>query len=339
MELLLSHGADMDKSNSRHGVPLHVAIGGLDLDLSLLLLEKGANVNVFGGNFETPLYTAVSNWDEQTVKFLIGKGGNTKAIGGKWGNVLNAVIAQGLDFPDTWERVKLLLEHGASVQDEDQQGRAAVHMAGQGGNLKTLENLLALDSDGLSRRDKQGRTVLHFAAANGRRDMVSDILGLQDVQASGWQDGDGWTPLHWASRQDNKEMIRLLLEKGFDVLAKSSNNWLPIHVAIFHDNKKVADLLKTKQNDLDELSKSNPGPAESELRDKKDEDVETNKKSDTEESDSAGDFEDEGPPGPLFSPEGLPLRSASIRISFSTTYICDGCYCVSSLSLHGLWMY
>jgi len=48
-----------------------------------------------------------------------------------------------------------------------------------------------------------------------------------DVKA---KDNDGWTPLHFASKEDNIEIAKLLIEKGADVGAKV-DGWTPLHWA------------------------------------------------------------------------------------------------------------
>jgi len=293
VELLLSHKADTNKSYGKVGTPLHVAIGHANMGLSQLLYEKGADVNGLGGRFETPLQTAVSSGNEETVEFLIRNEGDVKAMGGKWGNVINGAVAKAASptSPSAWQILEALFRHGASIQDEDQQGRSAIHMTGYSGNLEILKNFLAQDNNGLARKDRQGRTVFHFAAAKGHTDMVSDILGSKDPKDSQWLDRDQWTPLHWACRDENLAVVRLLLDKGFDASAKSSDSWSAIDVAIFHDSRDVLDLFKGEQDKLSDDNNSQPKEA----------------------------------PRDLFSTEGLPLRKAR-----KTSYTCKGCYCVSA---------
>ncbi|KAH7311614.1 hypothetical protein B0I35DRAFT_481567 [Stachybotrys elegans] len=56
-------------------------------------------------------------------------------------------------------------------------------------------------------------------------------------------DNDGWTPLHWACRQWDAEVVRLLVHRGADRSMRTSQGWLPWHVAIYHKGMHLEDAL------------------------------------------------------------------------------------------------
>ena len=59
--------------------------------------------------------------------------------------------------------VRLLLEHGAKVDERDVSGNTALVFAAVGGHVETVKLLLAAGADP-NRRDEQGKTVLQHAA-------------------------------------------------------------------------------------------------------------------------------------------------------------------------------
>lgn len=335
VELLLNRGADFNKSSGRLGTPLHTAAAIGNLEIVRLLWEKGAKVNERGGNFETPLQVAVSGGSEEVIEFLISKGADLQLRGGKWGNALNAAAVIRPRLTDC------LFKHGASLQDSDEQGRAAIHMAANVGNLDLMKRFLEEERDGLTRKDKQGRTVLHHAASHGHKEVVSYILAAQDTTDKATcqdPDKDGWTPLHWACRRANEKVVRVLLKEGADPSVVSNNGWTANHVAIFHGQKDIisrSQRVTSRRSSQSSVSSTTGSESEREEEEKEEEGVA--EKADENMEDEPGHDGDDGDDEdkseeeegnedekPLFS-KGLPLRSGRYE-----GYQCDSCYCVST---------
>jgi len=54
----------------------------------------------------------------------------------------------------------------------------------------------------------------------------------------------GWTPLHWATKYGNREIVDLLLANGADVNAETDINQLtPLHYAAIENHQAMAELL------------------------------------------------------------------------------------------------
>lgn len=117
-----------------------------------ILCQKGANVNC-KGVFESPLLNAVRNGDAQTIKVLIDAGAkvNSRDFGttplieailfGRQteinGNVKKSIIK--LDF---YEVLVTLLENGANLKLEDDDGKSALYHLAQSGLIDELSGLL-----------------------------------------------------------------------------------------------------------------------------------------------------------------------------------------------------
>ncbi len=80
--------------------------------------------------------------------------------------------------------------------------------------------------------------------------------GLVDLDA---KNGNGETPLHWASRYNLIETAKLLLEAGADVKAKNYDGETPLYWACWYDNFEVAKLLLDRGADVE--AKDNYGLA------------------------------------------------------------------------------
>ncbi|XP_060696913.1 ankyrin repeat domain-containing protein 61-like [Hemiscyllium ocellatum] len=130
--ILARYGANLETANHHGMTPMHMASGLLDRRMVEELLGRGARVNSeVVGSGSTPLQLAVC------------------AASGKGAQQLGA----GLDC------VQVLLAAGASVDTQDQQGRAAVHEACFGGRQELIDLLLEHDAD-LGLRTKLGESPL-----------------------------------------------------------------------------------------------------------------------------------------------------------------------------------
>jgi ankyrin repeat protein len=88
---------------------------------------------------------------------------------------------------------------------------------------------------------------LFEACAAGELERIERLVadssqGAVDINAHG---GDGWTPLHLAAFFGHQKVVELLLARGADVAAQSTNPNAntPLHAALAANHKMVAGLL------------------------------------------------------------------------------------------------
>ena len=155
--------------------------------------------------------------------------------------------------------VQLLLDHGASTETMDREGRTAVMMAAWKNHWHVLDMLIARGAD-VNAKDRRRRNVLHNLAAdkqcNWGNDVVRLLLGMQTTTApcaAGYDGADvdgqdelGRTPLHWACATGKPRMVELLLtarRPGADVNAVESRNKTALHIAAAHGREDIVMLL------------------------------------------------------------------------------------------------
>ena len=61
---------------------------------------------------------------------------------------------------------------------------------------------------------------------------------------------DGFTPLHLAADNDQKETALLLIAKGADVNTRGESGWIPLHMAALRGHKEIVELLIEKGSDI-----------------------------------------------------------------------------------------
>ena len=206
--------------------------------------------------------------------------------GGSWNRPLLHLAAEGghLDCVD------LLLQQGFDVHRRDLLDNAtALHWAAEAGHLAVVKRLVEVGADieGSGDEHEMGvigwATSLHkvqadvaefllqrgakpsvFAAvALGRADLVRELVKSDPGQLSHRMSRFEHlrTPLHFAVRQNNPDMVDLLLELGADVSAKDAQGRTPLGAASAKTDVKIVDRLVASGADPAELKHNRFGSA------------------------------------------------------------------------------
>jgi ankyrin repeat protein len=180
---------------------LRSAVRDGDLPVVQALLEGGADVRAKDEVGTTLLMHAVLDADVGVVKLLLSKGADANAQNKKGATAL----LWALHDPD---KVKLLLDHGATIPEEAVFVAAAIP-----GGSRTLK--LLADRGANLKVSKGGFTPLGAATRGGDLDTIRFLLDhAADVGA---RTKSGYTALYGAaSWPDNAAMVRLLLDHGAD---------------------------------------------------------------------------------------------------------------------------
>ena len=97
VERLLAAGADLNavSRNALHNTPLHAAVAGGHVDVSLLLIEAGAGVNVSDAGGHTPFHIAAEGGYAPVVKALLARGADAHAVDAEDRTPLSRAAARG----------------------------------------------------------------------------------------------------------------------------------------------------------------------------------------------------------------------------------------------------
>ncbi len=145
--------------------------------------------------------------------------------------------------------LRILLEHGANVTEESDEGYQPVHIAARGWKKYCNDYMSALlefdDVDPNARRSGGNSTTpLHEAAQKASFHMVKILIDAGgDVNA---QDGSGETPLHKAIRGDHAHAAWGLIQHGADIFIKNKRG---------HDIEALAKLIRAPYDTMEMIRK------------------------------------------------------------------------------------
>jgi ankyrin repeat protein len=100
---------------------------------------------------------------------------------------------------------------------------------------------------------------IHQAVQNGDLAAVKALVE-KDNTAVHSRDGDGRTPLHWACRGRNLDIVAYLIEKGADVNARDDNRTAPLHSLAVRNLSEAAALLISQGAEVSILDYVNQTP-------------------------------------------------------------------------------
>jgi ankyrin repeat protein len=263
---LLRAGAEVNTVDGYLRSPLHHAVLGKNLEVERALVEAGADANLRDKEGYTPISFAS---DSSTFRALLKsqpRGSppvdvNVSAVGGKR-TVLMAMIGD-------IDAVRLLLDAGANVDARDSESRTALMLAAAAGQGAIVQTLLGANAN-IEAKSNNGRTAIAHAAEQGQGEIIRLLaeagaridsrdhagwtplmIGLREktthltlwrtrVVEALWASGvdieepdeDGRTPLIWAARSCDSQVVLLFLQWGARVNTSDNDGRTPLHHAI-----------------------------------------------------------------------------------------------------------
>ena len=192
--------------------PLYYAAlcGFYDL-VEYLITKNPQDVNVDGGYCVRPLVAALAGGHFQTADLLHHNGASLDDV---WGEEL-ATPLHGAVFSGNLEVIRKLIEYDPDIIDAtDEDERTPLHWTSNGYNFKdgsVIRLLLELGAD-INVESDDGSTPLHEASSNGELEVVRLLLECgADVEA---ETTDGKTPLQVAVKYGYDKVVELLQEYG-----------------------------------------------------------------------------------------------------------------------------
>ncbi|KAM4521567.1 NF-kappa-B inhibitor epsilon [Odontesthes bonariensis] len=153
-------------------------------------------------------------------------------------------LATYLDLTDI---VKSLIDKGASLELQDQDGNTALHVAAQHGQTKcTTEMTSGVSPSKLAQvlrtQNWRGLACLHLAALN-RQHQILKLLMKKGADPNIQEGTSGKTALHLAVELHDITLVKLLLSNGANVDAIMFNGCTPLHLAVGRQDADIANLL------------------------------------------------------------------------------------------------
>lgn len=153
-------------------------------------------------------------------------------------------LATYLDLTDV---VKSLVEKGASLKLQDQDGNTALHVACQHGQTKCATEMTREVSPSklapiVETKNWRGLACLHLAALNRQHQMMKLLL-KKGADLNIQEGTSGKTALHLAVELHDVTSVKLLLNRGANVDAAMFNGCTPLHLAVGRQDATIANLL------------------------------------------------------------------------------------------------
>lgn len=240
--LLLEQGADVNATDSQHDSPLHKAVERGHIELVRLLLDKGANVNA---NYEydnyeyslSPIHNAAYKGHLEIARLLLEQGADVNATACNGNSPLHFAAEHGYV-----ELARLLLDKGADVNATDKEDNTPFRLAILNHHTEVVKLLIDQVNNGSNEETSyNSNSLLHDAAFPGNKEVVKLLIEKgADINA---RDGSGNTLLHKAALNGYLEIVQLLLSQGANVHAKNKNKDTASELAVEQDNLELAKIL------------------------------------------------------------------------------------------------
>lgn len=302
--VLKAHADWLNNQDQNQKTPLHLALELGHVDIARYLIKKGADINLKDKDKATPLHNAAYLGNMKIVDLLLKKGATSLNEGNFRGQTpLHFACERG--YPKIATR---LLDGGADREAKDMIGRTPLMTTCLSRNMEIAKDLVkrGADINASLKRGPATYTTLSVVAMYGFKDLVDllidmdasvsndsleptlafavqmghpglfeyvrkkrvDITALKekapgfvfDAAAGGsveimkslldygfdadQKDKDGWTPLHVAAVEGKVEMIEFLINEGLDKDARNMKGETAYHVARAAEANETADFLK-----------------------------------------------------------------------------------------------
>ncbi|XP_074019517.1 protein phosphatase 1 regulatory subunit 12B isoform X1 [Numenius arquata] len=222
---------------------------------------------------------ACSSGDTEEVKRLLGRGARIDTT-----NVDGLTALHQACIDENLDMVKFLVENGANVNQQDNEGWTPLHAVASCGYLNIAEylishgaNVAAVNSEGevpsdiaeeaamkdllLEQVKKQG-VDLDLARKEEEQQMLQDARQwlnsgrIEDIK----QPRTGATALHVAAAKGYSEVMRLLIQAGFNLNVQDKDGWTPLHAAAHWGVKEACSILAEALCDMDVRNKLGQTP-------------------------------------------------------------------------------
>jgi len=243
VKILFEKGADPDMQNHEADTALLHTNVNSSPEIVKILLDNGANPNIRGHRGKTALLWHTIWCSSAIVKILLEQGADPD-IHDDQGNTPLIWATQ----RNNTKLLKILLENGANINIKNHDGMTALDLAlygTQSCNNQAIVDLLKKATEKVnSYISTNGCTSLISAAKNNNLEMVQMLLNAgadKDIQ-----DKDGWTALHWAAKNNSTYIIQRLLKKNANLDIQDNLGCTALIQAVRFNRSEIAQMLLDK---------------------------------------------------------------------------------------------
>ncbi len=153
VQLLVDHGADVNRSQYGGVTPLMLAAGEGNAPIVHLLVERGAAIDARSAEGLTPVFEAVRANSVPVLSFLIDRHADFRARNSVGNTALHEAASMGHD-----EMVRILLDARQEIDVQDDERFTPLMSAALNGQGTTVRLLLSRGADP-ARKNKEGKTA------------------------------------------------------------------------------------------------------------------------------------------------------------------------------------
>ncbi len=236
VQFLLEKRVELNAKNSAGQAALHEAVRRGFSETARILLVAGADPNVRDSFDNSPLLISMpAERRRELLELLLSRGANPD-LKDKNGNTALHVSAI-LGYPR--EESLLLLRAASQVDSANSDGNTPLMLAVLKGNAEQIRLFLEYKANIFALNGKRESPLL--AAFRQGPELTAVLLDTQRVKI---RDDSGSTPLMLAVRhQDNPAILKLLIELGAEVNARSNSGDSALHLALQRDRRDLGELL------------------------------------------------------------------------------------------------
>ncbi|XP_077790883.1 protein phosphatase 1 regulatory subunit 12A isoform X5 [Podarcis muralis] len=212
-----------------------------DTDEVLRLLERGADINYANVDGLTALHQACIDDNVDMVKFLVENGANINQPDNEGWIPLHAAASCGyLDIAE------YLISQGAHVGAVNSEGDTPLDIAEEEAMEELLQNEVNRQGvDIEAARKEEERIMLRDARQWLNSGHINDVRHAKS----------GGTALHVAAAKGYTEVLKLLIQAGYDVNIKDYDGWTPLHAAAHWGKEEACRILVENLCDMETVNK------------------------------------------------------------------------------------
>lgn|GEM_PF-1366577 len=209
VQILITHGADCNWSMlGTYYAPLHIAAENENKEIVEILIKGGANIDQSDVDGVCALHIASEHWDLKTVDFLIGSGAmvdihskfgwtplhfaasqsthrkllsvSARVSSSDDGSGLRTQSSIAMLFIDGGTIIKSLINGGATVDMQTNEGLAPLHMAAQTGDMNVVQALLNAGAK-VDVRDHSGKSPLDYAIEKNHIEVENKLRAVSPM--------------------------------------------------------------------------------------------------------------------------------------------------------------